>query len=223
MEIAIYDFLRGPMLWISSSILVLGVIYRIVLLISLTRRKEAHPGADASRFAGFGRFIKGIRVPLRGPLMELEPWMGLLCLAFHFFVIVTPFFLVGHSILFLESWGVSIASFSEKTSDRLTLGLLACSALLLFRRLFMARVRLITTLSDYLLLFVTMAPFLTGYLAYHQFGDYETVIILHMASGELMMITLGVTKLGHMFFFFFSRFFIGSEYSFGGGSRRWQA
>ncbi len=42
----------------------------------------------------------------------------------------------------------------------------------------------------------------------------RTVIFLHILSGEMMLITIPFTKLGHMIFFFLYRFFIGSEYSF---------
>jgi nitrate reductase gamma subunit len=96
-----------------------------------------------------------------------------------------------------------------------------CVAFFIIRRLFLARVRAISTIYDYIVLLIAVAPFLTGYLAYHQWFDYHTVIILHILSGELMLITIPFTKLGHMLFFFLYRFLIGSEYSFTRGSRTW--
>ena len=92
-----------------------------------------------------------------------------------------------------------------------------CALFLFGRRLFLARVRIITTAYDYLVLLIAIAPFLTGYLAYHQWFDYSTVMTLHVLSGEAMLITLPFTKLGHMLFFFLYRFLIGSEYSFARG------
>jgi hypothetical protein len=44
---------------------------------------------------------------------------------------------------------------------------------------------------------------------------------LHILSGEIMLIALPFTKLGHMLFFFLYRFLIGSEYSFVRGTRTW--
>jgi hypothetical protein len=147
--------------------------------------------------------------------------MALLTSVFHVCLIVTPLFVVGHSVLFMESWSVSTPSFSEPASDGLTMLFLICAAALLARRLSVSKVRALTTLWDLTLLLIVIAPFLTGFLAYHQFGDYETVIILHMLSGELLLVSIGLTKLGHMVFFVFARFFVGSEFSFGAGSRRW--
>jgi nitrate reductase gamma subunit len=83
------------------------------------------------------------------------------------------------------------------------------------------KVRVITTVYDYIILLITVAPFLTGTFAYHQWLDYQTVIFLHILAGEVMFITMPFTKLGHMLFFFFYRFFIGSEYSFSRGTRIW--
>jgi len=85
------------------------------------------------------------------------------------------------------------------------------------RRIVIPRVQSISTSYDYLLLFITALPFLTGFYAYHQYFDYKTVITLHIAAGEVMLIAMPFTKLGHMVFFFFVRIFVGSEHSFGKG------
>jgi hypothetical protein len=71
------------------------------------------------------------------------------------------------------------------------------------------------------ILLIAVAPFLTGYFAYHQWFNYDTVMALHILSGEAMLITLPFTKLGHMLFFFLYRFLIGNEYSFAKGARAW--
>ena len=72
-----------------------------------------------------------------------------------------------------------------------------------------------------LVLLITVAPFVTGFLAYHQWFDYRTVILLHILAGEVMLVTIPFTKLGHMLFLFLYRFLIGSEHSFSQGSRTW--
>jgi nitrate reductase gamma subunit len=80
------------------------------------------------------------------------------------------------------------------------------------RRLVSPHVRIVTTAADYLLLAVTLAPFVTGYLAYHQYFDYQTVILLHMFFGELMLVVIPFTKLSHFLIFFFSRAVTGMEF-----------
>jgi nitrate reductase gamma subunit len=140
---------------------------------------------------------------------------------FHVFLIVVPIFLLGHNILLDQSWGLSLWSLPELITDFLTLVILICVAFFLGRRLFLSRVRVITSLYDYAVLLVALAPFLTGYLAYHQWFNYDTVMTLHILTGEVMLMTIPFTKLGHMLFFFLYRFLIGNEYSFAKGARAW--
>ena len=83
------------------------------------------------------------------------------------------------------------------------------------------RLRAITTFNDYLLLAITVAPFLTGYLAYHQCLNYKMILTLHILAGEIMLMAVTFTKLGHMAFFFFVRFFIESENCLRRGTRTW--
>ena len=75
---------------------------------------------------------------------------------------------------------------------------------------------------DYLVLFLTAFPFLTGFFAYHQWFDYKTVITLHMLAGEAMLIAIPFSKIGHMIYFFFVRLLIGSEFGPARGSREWK-
>ncbi len=140
---------------------------------------------------------------------------------FHVFLISVPIFLLGHNILLDQSWGLSLWSLPESITDILTVVVLICVAFFLARRLFLARVRAITTTYDYVILLIAAAPFLTGYFAYHQWFNYDTVMTLHILAGEVMLITIPFTKLGHMLFFFLYRFLIGSEYSFAKGARAW--
>jgi hypothetical protein len=101
----------------------------------------------------------------------------------------------------------------------MTVIVLLCGLFFLGRRLFLARVRVLTTAYDYLMLLVTMAPFLTGFLAYHQWFDYRTLIFLHILAGEVMLIVIPFHG-WHMIFFLY-RFFIDSEYSFVQRHRTW--
>lgn len=227
-----YEFVRGPMMWIAFAICILGLIYQAYRLFRLTRRKDeifyTSVGKSSSVserllqfFKGWLKGIKDWSITVKGTVIGLQPLLAVLTFVFHVCLIVTPLFLMAHNILLFESWQWNLPSFSEFATDILTIVFLICAAVFLVRRIFVPRVRAVSTLWDYLLLLITLAPFLTGYLAYHQLVEYETIIIIHILAGELMLMSMGVTKLGHMIFFFFVRFFIGSEYSFRGGTRTW--
>ncbi len=218
-----YDFVQGPLLWIAFIVFFGGLIYQAVQFFTLTRRKD-------QVFASFNRKSNGrwslqslahAFTSLRDTIIGTHPVMAIVTTIFHLCLFVVPIFLLAHSILFYESWGISIWSFSESTTDVLTVIFLLCGAFFFFRRIFVRRVRAITTAYDYIVLFIAVAPFLSGYMAYHQWFDYKTILIAHILAGEIMLIVSPFTKLGHMLFFFLCRFLIGSEYSFGQGTRTW--
>jgi nitrate reductase gamma subunit len=90
-----------------------------------------------------------------------------------------------------------------------------------FRRVLVPRVRAVSSTADFAFLAVTVAPYLTGFMAYHQILDYRTVITLHMLTGELLLCTLPFTKLVHMLFMVFNRGLIENEHNLGFGGRSW--
>ena len=218
-----YDFIRGPLISIAFVIFILGLILQLVQFFKLTNKKEwVYPPLEIKpEKKTLKKFIMSCLVSLNGTLWKTDPLVTIVTSVFHVFLIGAPIFLLGHNILLDQSWGLSLWSLTESITDVLTLVVLICVAFFLARRLFLARVRAITTLYDYVILLIAVAPFLTGYFAYHQWFNYDTVMTLHILSGEAMLITIPFTKLGHMLFFFLYRFLIGNEYSFAKGARAW--
>lgn len=220
-----YDFIGSQLVSIALILFVLGFIYQGVQFFKLTRKKEwilpPLPLETKPKKKTIGQFIVICLASLNGTLWKTDPFMTIVTSVFHVFLIVVPIFLLGHNILFDQSWGLSLWSLPESITDVLTVVVLVCAAFFLSRRLFLSRVRAITTAYDYLILLVAIAPFLTGYFTYHQWFNYDTVVTLHILAGEIMLITIPFTKLGHMLFFFLYRFLIGSEYSFARGARAW--
>ena len=99
----------------------------------------------------------------------------------------------------------------------MTIILLAIAIFFLLRRIFSADIRLLSTFSDYFLLVVTALPFLTGYFLTHGTVDSigflgDNIQLIHMLSGELMLILIPFTKLSHFILFFFSRGATGIEF-----------
>ncbi len=219
------NFVQGHLISIAFIVFILGLVYQGIQFFKLTKKKEwcVPPSSieiKREKMTTQQRILEGLR-SLNGNLWKTDPALTFITVVFHICLIATPLFLLGHNILLDQSWGVRLFSFPESLSDLLTLIVLICGVYFLGRRLFLARVRAISSVYDYIVLLIALAPFLTGFLAYHQWFDYEIVILLHILSGQLMLITIPFTKLGHMLFFFLYRFLIGSEYSFVRGSRTW--
>ena len=218
-----YDFIQGQLVSIAFIVFILGLIFQFSQFFKLTKKKEwIYPPLEVkSEKKMAAKWVTFCLASLNGTLWKTDPLITIVTSAFHVFLILVPLFLLGHNMLLNQSWGLSLWSLPESITDILTLVVLICVAFFLGRRLFLSRVRVITSLYDYAVLLIALAPFLTGYLAYHQWFSYDTVMTVHILAGEVMLITIPFTKLGHMLFFFLYRFLIGNEYSFARGERTW--
>jgi nitrate reductase gamma subunit len=218
-----YGFIREQLVSIAFVIFILGLIFQFIQFFKLTRKKKwVYPPLETkAQKKTIGQWVTLALASVNGTLWKTDPAITIVTSVFHVFLIGVPIFLLGHNILLDQSWGLSLWSLPESITNVLTLVVLICVAFFLARRLFLSRVRVITTAYDYAILLIAAAPFLTGYFAYHQWFNYDTVITLHILAGEIMLITIPFTKLGHMLFFFLYRFLIGSEYSFAMGTRTW--
>jgi nitrate reductase gamma subunit len=229
----LYDVVRGPLFIAAWALFVLGFAWRIYRFTRLTRSAAAPvaaprplPTAEDEAFLARGRSRIGtvlfrLRRWERGTVFSSSPVMARLSVLFHVALFLIPLLLPAHNILFRQSFHFSLPSLPEPLLDKLTLGLLAIGAFFLLRRIFFPRVRALTTVRDYLILLLVAAPFVTAYMAYHQWLDYRTVLVTHMLVGEVVIAAIPFTKLGHMPFLIFSRFFVSGEYAWKPGTRRW--
>ena len=78
-----------------------------------------------------------------------------------------------------------------------------------------------TTPSDYGLLLIVAAPFVTGFMAYHQWAGYNIWLLLHIISGEIMLMAIPFTRLSHMFLAVFTRSYLASEFGHVRNARDW--
>jgi nitrate reductase gamma subunit len=221
-----YDLVRGPLVWVSFLIFIVGTTIQVMRFYRLSRRKpilklepDGSSNIEPLPEASWRSRIKMLKLTILGG----QPVMIVLTTVFHVCLILTPLFVLGHNILLDLSWGVSFPSFSDKVTDALTLVVIVTGFYFLYRRMFFYRVVVISTAYDYILLLIATAPFITGFLAYHQVLDYHALIFIHILSGEIMLVAIPFTKLIHMPFFFINRFVMIHENTFGrGGSRVWR-
>ena len=150
-----------------------------------------------------------------------HPVMTLVSAIFHVSVFVAPILLMGHNVLLHNAFGMSLPSIPDGLADFMTIVVLLCGMFFLVRRIAVPKVAAISSGYDYVVLLVAIMPFLTGFLAYHQLFDYKSIMTVHIVAGELMLIALPFTKVGHMVFFFFSRLSMSGEHSLGRGNRTW--
>jgi nitrate reductase gamma subunit len=144
--------------------------------------------------------------------MRKNPMMTLAAFVFHICALVTPLFLYAHVILIKEAWNIGWWYIPDPIADVMCFLAMAGCAFFLFRRIVQPEVRYLSSPSDYGLLVLVAAQFVTGFWAYHQLPGAAVATILHMLSGEILLAAIPFTRLSHMFFFVFTRGYIGSEF-----------
>jgi|GEM_PF-106538 len=211
----LYTFASGWMLWISLVLMLGGLIYQGWSLHALTAPLNVKGDCRPE-----GR-RKPPAAPFRWSLGGREPILAAVTLVFHGTLLSVPLFVSGHSVLFYQAFEVNIPAFPGMITDILTVTVLLTGTVLLLRRIVVRDIRYLSRFGDYGILILTLLPFATGYAAYHGHGGSMSLMALHVFSGNLFLIALGWTRLGHFVFFIYNRFMIRGEYTLAAGSRRW--
>jgi len=206
----IYEFVRGPMAWTAFSVSIGATLLRLIILMGRAQRiQRMHPAKSVR--GGIKSISRGL-LPLGLKAMQQRPAFGAVTFIFHLCVLLTPVFLLAHIVLIYESWQIQWFSLPDMVADIMTVIVIAGTLYFAGRRLLRPEVRAVTDFSDWALLIVINAIFLTGLLAYHHWGPYRPLLITHILLGELLLLMIPFTKLMHMVLFFFTRGYLGAEY-----------
>jgi len=216
----LYEFLSGPVLWAAFIIFVLGLALRLAFLIGLSRERDRVLYNHANLGWGLRSVVHWL-MPWGSVAMRQQPVFTFAAFIFHLTLLGVPLFLQGHNMLLQEAFGFSLWSLPEAWAYGLSWLFLASGIFLIVRRLVRPEVRILTAVWDYVLLLLTMLPFITGLMAYRQWGPYEMMMVLHVLSGEVLLVLIPFSKLGHMVLFFFTRAFIGFEMGARRGAPSW--
>lgn len=210
-----YPIITGPVAWLAFGIFFIGCVLRGVQYV-----RGLHWQAD--RVAYREHYQHGIKGALRSIFFWLLPFgtrswrvnarFTVIFFAFHIGLIVTPVFLQAHHIILKQRWGFGFWTISDATADILTMVTITAAGLIILRRLALPEVRILTTAYDYLVLLIAVAPFITGFFAYHQVAGPRFWMIAHILSGEIMLVAIPFTKLSHFVLFFMSRAQLGMDY-----------
>jgi nitrate reductase gamma subunit len=214
-----YELVRGPLVWIAFIGFFGGLIYQIV---STARRAAGERVVFPTMNARYGlRSLVHWMVPLASRKTRLHPGYTIASYLFHIGVVVTPLFVMGHAVLWEESWGISWWSLPEAVADVMTLVVIFACLFFLIRRLVRPEVRNVTSWSDIFLLLIVGAPFVTGYVAHQQWLPYRPLLIAHIISGAVFLLVIPWTRLVHMVWFAFTRAYMGSEFGSVRHARDW--
>jgi nitrate reductase gamma subunit len=145
------------------------------------------------------------------PVRHLERSTAVMTAAsflFHVGAVAVPAFLAAHVALWNGFLGVSLPALPEGAADLLTLLTIACVVVLVAYRLTTPRARALSRASDFVILALVAAPFLTGFMAAHPTVNplpWSWMMLAHILSAEVLLIVVPFTKLAHVVLFPFDR------------------
>jgi nitrate reductase gamma subunit len=216
----IYNIVSGPLAVLAFMIFIGGIVYRLLDMIFMTWKKERFIFSYMSLKYGL-RSIYHWLIPFGTVNWKRHPYLTVVTFLFHICLIVTPIFLLSHIVLWEESWNIDWVAIPNGLADIMTVIVIASCGFFLARRLKEEDVKFLTSTSDYILLAIVAAPFITGFIAYHQLFSYQLFHILHILTGEIMLVAIPFTRLSHMIFAPFTRAYIGSEFGGVRGAKDW--
>jgi nitrate reductase gamma subunit len=153
--------------------------------------------------------------------MRVSAGMTAATFLFHFCLLVTPVFLLAHNVVLGRAWGCHLPCLPEGTADAMTLLVIFIGLFFVGRRLFQPAAAYVTVASDWMVLGIVLAPFVTGYMAAHAWMDYGMMLVLHLFSGALWIMAIPFTRLNHMISFVFTRAYMGCEFGAVRNARDW--
>ena len=215
----IYELVRGPFAWVALIVFVAGSLYRIAaMLISGKKEPSLYPATSLKD--GLRSILHGL-LPFGSTYMRRQPLFTVVTIGFHLGVIILPLFLLAHTVLWYESWQILWWSLPDLLADIVAVWVMLACVYFLVRRSTVPEVKQVTRPTDILLPAIVLLTFLTGFLAYHQWGPYRPMLILHILAGEILLVTIPFSKLGHMLFVMFSRAYMGAEFGKVLKTREW--
>jgi nitrate reductase gamma subunit len=210
-----HDLLTGVFFWSALAVCLIGMLARFIMYfrgLSWQLDRVAYTSHPAAGMKGAVRSIYKWLIPFGTYGWRTQPFIAVAFFGFHFGAVLLPFFLLGHTLFLKDKLGLSLISLNTTLADGLAWAAVISAFFLVLRRLVLPEVRIMTTLQDYFILLISIAPFVTGLLARYEIGNYSFWLNMHIFCGEILLIAIPFTKLSHVFLFFASRAQLGMDF-----------
>ena len=210
-----YAIATGPLAWIAFTVFFVGLLVRLVKYIRgldwradrVTYRVNASYG-----IRGALRSIFFWLLPYKTAGWRAHPGFTGMFFVFHIGLLATPIFLQAHNYMLLDKFGFSLWTLPDAVADLLTIGVMVAAVFIMLRRIALPEVRILTDWKDIAVIIIAVAPFVTGFLAFHEIGNYDFWLTAHILCGEIMLIAIPFTKLSHFLLYFLSRGQLGMDF-----------
>ena len=209
---SLLEFARGPALQWSLVVFIAGVLWRLTSLLLLDRRKDFSLPRRTDTWWGGLRAVIFRSWPRSTfwPRVALQTLMGYV---FHIGWAITLLFFIPHIDFFYGLTGLYWPGLPNNVVVLAGAITILAMLALLVDRMTSRVLRLLSGLDDYFSWLVTIAPVVTGLMAYARFGPrYETMLGIHILSFDLLLLWFPFGKLMHAFLIFPSRAIEGAAF-----------
>ena len=201
----------GPLVWLAFIVFIGGSLFRLTRLLLLVHRKENFIYSYMSLKFSLRSILHWL-TPFGTANWRLHPWLTIVTFSFHICLVLTPIFLLAHIVMWDEAWNISWWALPDGLAIVMTLVVIGGCIFFFIRRRVTPEVAYVTAASDYVILLLTAAPFVTGLIAYFQWFDVRFFTLLHVLAGEAMLVAVPFTRISHMLFAPLTRAYMGSEF-----------
>jgi nitrate reductase gamma subunit len=202
-------WVRGPGLDIALSVLVLGVIWRLIEIYGLGRKADLSAPRATPGASGWHTIFRR-SVPPPG-MLKASPITYIGGYTFHIGLAVVVFAFAPHIKMVESLLGAAWPGLPSQVVDFVTVVTMAAMVVVLIDRINKPVKRFLSTFGDWFTWTLTFIPLLSGWMAvHHLLVPYTLMLALHILSVELLLICLPFSKLFHAFTVFGSRWFNGT-------------
>jgi nitrate reductase gamma subunit len=200
------DFAKGPLFAFTFLIMILGLSRHFIIQfysIFISKGKRLKNVSWKKIFFDMSSWVLPVKHMIKGTRI-----FSIVSFIFHVAAILVSVFLIDHISLWESFLGVNLPSIGRALADILTLTTIGCILILIACRIFVRRLREMSRKSDYILLVMVLLPFLFGFFAGHpSFNPFpwDTSMLIHLLSAEVLFIVIPFTKLSHIVLYFFDR------------------
>lgn len=192
------EFARGPLFRLSLTICVLGLGYRVAVIVAQIAAAWHRAGDRRLPLGAVASATASWLLPVR--LWRSRPLYSTASVLFHLGVVVVPLFLVGHVALLggvLPGWWPVLP---QGTADAITIVAMAGIVALIAGRAGSSASRILTRGSDVFVLVVLLGLLLFGWWAANPAMSpfaARTMLAFHVLLGNLVLILVPTTKIAH--------------------------
>lgn len=193
------EFGRGPLFRIAFSLMLLGLAR--IFALTVLGLVEAY-GRSSDKIVNWGE-VRRQTIAWLFPINRLwtqRPGYSTVSFFFHVGLLLVPFFLAAHVLLWKHAAGFAWPALPQRLSNYLTLVAILAGLGLFLGRVTIAGARKLSRRQDLAWPLLLVVPFITGYVCSNlaiRPTTYDAMMLVHIYAANLILLLIPFTKIAH--------------------------